>query len=440
MRKIIRTRMMLVFILALSLLLTACGDDGKKTEGQVAEGSDLSSFSTEDGSEQTTEDSGEAGVEESTDVSDSTQQEDTTESQETTELTESTEEKTTDPIQQAGCDHSYGEWKTTREATCSKKGAKQRECATCGHKETGDIATVAHKEVKDAAVSATCTTAGKTEGKHCSVCNKVIVKQETVKALGHKEVTVSGKQPTETASGLTAGKKCSTCGKVTVAQVTIAPYLESCNDDYGYKDLGKQSKGSAKQSLYTRMDTQAKAFHCSSTMNANGGVAFSVKYSDLGLTEDEAIQVWITYKGDHPLYYWMSVSLNIDDSQLYVLTDSAYASGSARAKYNAKIYQKIAEYCQLTASESSEYMIALAYHDAIISAIDYAYESDGATPEDAEWAHNILGVFEKGSGVCEAYARTFQLLLNVSGVENVLNWWTRWFECRKSCMEYCEDG
>ena len=64
-------------------------------------------------------------------------------------------------------------------------------------------------------------------------------------------------------------------------------------------------------------------------------------------------------------------------------------------------------------------MISLAYHDAIIEAIDYAYEKDGTTPEDAAWAHNILGVFEKGSGVCESYARTYQLLLNVRGIENV---------------------
>lgn len=48
-----------------------------------------------------------------------------------------------------------------------------------------EIAATGHTEVTDEAVVATCTTAGKTAGKHCSVCDKVLVEQEIVKALGH---------------------------------------------------------------------------------------------------------------------------------------------------------------------------------------------------------------------------------------------------------------
>ena len=43
-----------------------------------------------------------------------------------------------------------------------------------------------HNEVVDAPVAATCTTGGKTEGKHCSACNEVIVAQTATAALGHE--------------------------------------------------------------------------------------------------------------------------------------------------------------------------------------------------------------------------------------------------------------
>ena len=45
-----------------------------------------------------------------------------------------------------------------------------------------------HTIVIDKAVAATCTKTGLTEGSHCSVCNTVITKQETVPMLGHSYV------------------------------------------------------------------------------------------------------------------------------------------------------------------------------------------------------------------------------------------------------------
>lgn len=54
---------------------------------------------------------------------------------------------------------------------------------------TARYTAIPHTEVVDKAVEPTCTETGLTEGKHCSVCNAVLVKQEVVPALGF---TVSG--------------------------------------------------------------------------------------------------------------------------------------------------------------------------------------------------------------------------------------------------------
>ena len=71
-----------------------------------------------------------------------------------------------------------------------------------------------HTEVVDKAVEATCTTDGLTEGKHCSVCNEVIVVQEVVPALGHSTVEVPGVEPTVDAAGNIPHFSCEACGKL----------------------------------------------------------------------------------------------------------------------------------------------------------------------------------------------------------------------------------
>ncbi len=76
-------------------------------------------------------------------------------------------------------------------------------------------------EVTDAAVEATCTATGLTEGKHCSVCSKVLIKQEVVAAKGHTEEVMAAVAATCTTDGLTEGKKCSVCQTVLIAQQVV---------------------------------------------------------------------------------------------------------------------------------------------------------------------------------------------------------------------------
>ncbi|MBR4948288.1 MAG: hypothetical protein IKZ29_07015 [Clostridiales bacterium] len=88
---------------------------------------------------------------------------------------------------------------------------------------------VAHTPVVDPAVPPTCTTPGKTEGSHCSVCGKILVYQRTVQPTGHTVAADAPVAPTETSSGLTAGTHCSKCGDVLIPQY-IVPSLKT--DDF----------------------------------------------------------------------------------------------------------------------------------------------------------------------------------------------------------------
>ena len=92
----------------------------------------------------------------------------------------------TNPVTDAHV-HEYGEWSIVKNSTCSVKGEEERICS-CGAKETQYIDTLAHTEVIDSAVMPTYTSEGKTEGKHCSVCNEVIVRQDSIPKL--KEIII----------------------------------------------------------------------------------------------------------------------------------------------------------------------------------------------------------------------------------------------------------
>lgn len=109
-----------------------------------------------------------------------------------------------------------------KDATCTEDGYTTYGCNVCGSTWKDTLPAAGHTEVADAAIEATCETAGKTEGSHCTTCGKVLKAQETIPAKDHTAVTDAGVGATCEATGKTEGSHCATCGKVLKAQTTIA--------------------------------------------------------------------------------------------------------------------------------------------------------------------------------------------------------------------------
>ena len=92
---------------------------------------------------------------------------------------------------------------TVTEPTCTSGGYTTYTCTDCDSSFTADeTAPLPHTEVTVPGKTATCTEAGLTDGKQCTVCLTFTVKQETVAAKGHSWTPATTEAP----------KTCKVCG------------------------------------------------------------------------------------------------------------------------------------------------------------------------------------------------------------------------------------
>ncbi len=86
-------------------------------------------------------------------------------------------------------EHTWIDGDVVVEGNCTTDRVIAQTCEKCG--EPGEdrvIKAEGHKSVPDAAVDATCTATGLTEGSHCSVCNEILVEQTVVPTVDHNYV------------------------------------------------------------------------------------------------------------------------------------------------------------------------------------------------------------------------------------------------------------
>ena len=326
--------------------------------------------------------------------------------------------------EQGGTDHVCDmQLVSESKASCTENGERVFAC-TCGKVKSEPIP-ASHTETIEKGREATCSAEGYTDRTVCGVCGTVLVAAKRIDMLPHTEVIDPSTPATETSPAKTEGKHCSVCGKVTVKQQfdfgSAYSTPENYDGNYAYNSLFTLAHGSAMAELYLRIDAEADHFHSSGIdlPQSENGIIASFDYTELGLSTDEALAVWTAYRTDHPLYYWISNTVSYTKTKIFLTASDEYCIGEVRNAKNTVVYNGVRDILAGVA-ESTVYHTALAFHDKIILRTEYAYEGDGVTPSSANSAHNVLGVFDTGMGVCEAYAKAYQLLLNYCDIENVV--------------------
>jgi hypothetical protein len=131
--------------------------------------------------------------------------------------------------------------------------------------------------------------------------------------------------------------------------------------------------------------------------------------------------VWKVFYVSNPAYYWLDASVVSRGDDVLILTiDAEYASASRRRTCDDAIEKMVADCALLIADGMSDIERTMAITAYIVTNMEYAYESDGVTPEGDMWAHNMIGLAVHGWGVCEAYAKSFMYLCLLNNVECIM--------------------
>ena len=249
--------------------------------------------------------------------------------------------------------HSYGNSVVTKQPTCTSEGTAIKTCTKCNATVTEKLPAKGHTAVTDKGYPATCTTAGKTDGSHCSVCNTVIKAQTVINATGHKS---SGWIVDKAASIGVKGskhKECTVCKKV----------LETAE----IPALSRISISKASVTLSTSTYAyDGKAKKPGVTVKLNGktlknGTDYTVFYSNN--TKVGTATVKITGKGNYAgsVSKTYSIKNNFKKATVSGISNKSYTgkniTQSITVKYNGKTLKKGTDY---TVSYSSNKSIGTA--------------------------------------------------------------------------------
>ena len=249
--------------------------------------------------------------------------------------------------------HSYGNSVVTKQPTCTSEGTAIKTCTKCNATVTEKLPAKGHTAVTDKGYPATCTTAGKTDGSHCSVCNTVIKVQTVINATGHKSSAwITDKAASIGVKG-SKHKECTVCKKV----------LETAE----IPALSRISISKASVTLSTSTYAyDGKAKKPGVTVKLNGktlknGTDYTVSYSNN--TKVGTAKVTITGKGNYTgsVSKTYSIKNNFKKATISGISNKSYTgkniTQSITVKYNGKTLKKGTDY---TVSYSSNKNIGTA--------------------------------------------------------------------------------
>lgn len=299
-------------------------------------------------------------------------------------------------------EHDFSDYSISLEPTYTTSGEKTRSCTQCGYVDIVVIPPLEH----------TCVFEGEygyNDYEHYLTCDCGVKQTSSHDFTYNSEIVV--------VEGVSYLKSYCICGYSTSTLIENSVY-----DKYGYKNFDQMNSNYS--SFYLELYQGIYEFSLSeedvslSDVNDNY-VIVVIDYIKYDLTSDEAIAIWQTLCLECPEFYFLSNYISYNQKFLYVGIYEEYSLYETRCNIDKQIDDMISECSTVVDVLDSDIEKAYYLHEFLIDRIDYAYKEDG-TPEDASWAHNIVGMASKEGGVCESYAKSFKFLADIFKLESII--------------------
>ena len=238
-----------------------------------------------------------------------------------------------------------------------------------------------------------------------------------------------------------------TAQAITESDQLHSELLEKCRGHYAYDHIGSFENGKKMQEFYNMVydaccdvwssesDVEKKT---TKVKDGNTGEVTNMDFYSIGTLEypitddfdrEDAISSMLAVRYDNPLFYFLDNNWITSITQKYAGPKQGYKSyvklearvyedyvgASVRKELQQDIYDYITDMTSALGSRTRRFDKALILHDKILPMMTYNYDDMSAV-----YSHNIIGAVENKTGVCESYAKTYQMLLNYVGVDNML--------------------
>lgn len=204
--------------------------------------------------------------------------------------------------------------------------------------------------------------------------------------------------------------------------------VQSRDWDIYSSSLGHESMPKREAEFCRRLDKMCLKYLSTSGLNGvkytynNGKDVYyatkSVPFSDLGLSKNQAYNVYTWFRYNHPQYYFLNIYSLSDGSSLYPCMFEIMADAEKRAEITNELFDKLEDWVQ-QAKESSSTTYGRELFVNNLLCVENKYEEQYEKPPEGgmRYDQSLYSSVLLGKTVCAGYAMAFTAMMNALGID-----------------------